>query len=81
MLMPPEAWARLELSVQRFVEAGLHGRINLVVAEPDVEARWLMLPRMQGLWAQSRPVEVFEDLASAQRRAEELLADWPPFPG
>ena len=81
MLMPPEAWARLELSVQRYVDAGLHGRINLVVAAPDVEARWLMLPRMQAMWGQSRPVELFDDLESAQRRAEAVLAAWPPLPG
>ncbi|MBB5204732.1 hypothetical protein HNQ51_002046 [Inhella inkyongensis] len=80
MLMPPEAWDRLALSVQRFVDADLHGRLNLVIAAPDVEARWLMLPRLQALWGQSRPVEVFDDLESAQRRAEAVLAAWPPLP-
>lgn len=79
MLMPPEAWARFELSVRRYVAAGLHGRINLCIAAPEVEARWLMLPRMVALWGESRPVEVFENLADAQRRAQELLRAWPPL--
>ncbi|MBH9579219.1 hypothetical protein [Inhella proteolytica] len=77
MLMPPEAWVRFEKAVRLFVSAGLNGTHTLCVAAPEVEARWLMLPRMVALWEESRPVELFEQLEPALARARELTAEPP----
>jgi hypothetical protein len=74
MLMPPEAWNLFERKLTRFADIGRVPRHTLLVAPPDIEGRWLMVPRVCALWERSRPVEVFEQLAPAAARASELLA-------
>jgi hypothetical protein len=73
MLMPPDAIQYFEQKVMRFAESGRAPRHTLVVAAPDIEARWLMLPRVTKIWQRSRPVEVFESLEPALARASERL--------
>lgn len=80
MLMPPEAIADFDRWVAEFAAQGFVPQRTLVVVQPDVEGRWLMLPRLAPSWQGSRPLEVFDDLAQALARAEALLDDLPPLP-
>lgn len=74
MLMPPEALRYVEDKLARFAATGRTPLCTLSVVPAEIEARWLMLPRIKAIWERSRPVEVFETLAPALARASELLA-------
>lgn len=80
MLMPPDAVEDFRRAVDHFAEQGFNAQHTLIVAAPDVEGRWLMLPKLEPMWRRWRPLEVFDNLPDAMARAQALLQALPPLP-